>query len=325
VKLRSFKDVWKKYKITPVLVDVGASGVMHKIWEPIADLSEYLGFDPDLREMRSESAATFKRSTIVNKAVCSDDKAEEVNFVLTRSPHCSSMLRPNSKALEQYSFYELFEVVEERRVAATTLNHVLKEVALPCIDWLKVDSQGCDLRIYQNLDEAVRNRLLAIEVEPGLINAYVDEDMFVDVHRKLSAEGFWLSDLTVRGSVRLSRSCLNELKNNHHDVWNYFSSKDPHTAPGWCEARYLRSVDWLNQEGVNVREYLVAWGFALLLREYGYAFDLVRQIGQIDGKSSLSETLWGYTKLCVKRRARLAKIRHWVRGAYRRMERAGWI
>ena len=61
----------------------------------------------------------------------------------------------------------------------------MDRLSLSGIDWLKTDSQGTDLRIFNSLRPEVRSRVLAIDIEPGLIDAYVGEDLFVDAHKEL--------------------------------------------------------------------------------------------------------------------------------------------
>src|SRR6185503_6525843 len=96
-----------------------------------------------------------------------------------------------------------------------TLDAVVKRLGLTGIDWLKVDTQGTDLRIFTTLSANVRSGVLAIDLEPGLIDAYQGEDLFVDTHKTLTQSGFWLSNLDVRGVARMKRSTLEFLTSAH--------------------------------------------------------------------------------------------------------------
>src|SRR5437016_11393833 len=107
--------------IHPVLIDIGASGAPPDIWDLIAPHSTYVGFDPDLREMHEISDGRFQRAVIVNEAV-SAEEVREVLFYLTKSPYCSSTLPPDTGALSDYIFSDLFAVEKETTVRATTLN-----------------------------------------------------------------------------------------------------------------------------------------------------------------------------------------------------------
>ena len=91
-----------------------------------------------------------------------------------------------------------------------TTRAILDRLSLDRIDWFKTDSQGIDLRLFNSLRDEVRSRVLAVDIEPGLISAYLGEDTFVDVHKNLTRSGFWLSNVNVCGTVRMRKSALDE-------------------------------------------------------------------------------------------------------------------
>jgi FkbM family methyltransferase len=164
----------------PVLVDVGASGSPPTLWNKISPHSIYVGFDPDLREMSEPSEGTFHKSFVVNKAVIGEDAPDEVTFFLTRFALCSSTLSPDHEALSSYLFADLFDVEREVKVQATTLSKAMDRLSLNEIDWLKLDSQGTDLRLFTSLRRDIRSKVVTLDIEPGLIDAYREEDLFVD-------------------------------------------------------------------------------------------------------------------------------------------------
>ena len=277
--------------ICPVLVDVGASGHPPAIWRPIAPQSVYVGFDPDEREMRDEAEGLFKRSVIVNKAVTADPSRDAVDFYYTHSPFCSSTLPPDGESLADYLFADLFEVEREGVAPATTLEAVRRQLKLASIDWLKVDSQGTDLRILNSLPDAVRRGVLAVDIEPGLIDAYIGEDTFIDVHRDLTNQGFWLSDMSVLGSVRIGRDSVRAARIASPNMDPDCISQTCRTSPGWCEARYLRSADWLARHEADRRQYALGWVFAMLDEQYGHAIDLAVQYAAAFGEDDSSRQM----------------------------------
>ena len=260
-------------QLYPVLVDVGASGATPAVWDPIARQSIYVGFDPDSRDLREIRDGRFHRATIVNEAVTVEPGDGTAKFFLTHSPYCSSTLPPDANGLSGYIFSDLFAVEREVEVRATTLNAVFKRLKLPGIDWLKLDTQGTDLRLYQSLADELRARVLAVDVEPGLIDAYEGEDLFVQAHTALVREGFWLSNLLVQGPPRLSRGALAEALARRPELDEATLANTLKPAPGWCEARYLRSLESLAQHGAGERDYLLLWAFALLDGHSAFAFE----------------------------------------------------
>ena len=279
------------HNIHPVLVDVGASGSTPEIWNLIARQSLYVGFDPDLREITELQDGRFWRAIIVNEAVTNDKTSEEVEFYLTKSPYCSSTLKPDTESLSNFLFSDLFLVERCAKVQATSLDSVMNRLSLSGIDWLKTDSQGTDLRIFNSLTPEVRSRVLAIDIEPGLIDAYVGEDLFVDAHKDLTQNGFWLSDVNVCGAVRMRKSAVNEIAAVNKDINCNVLENTVKKSPGWCEARYLRTIEWLAHIGLGKRDFLLLWIFALLDEQLGFAIDVGVEYERVFGKDDASKIM----------------------------------
>jgi FkbM family methyltransferase len=277
--------------IRPVLIDIGASGAPPAVWQAIARHSTYVGFDPDLRETRDVRGGVFGRAVILNEAIATEREGGEVPFYLTKSPYCSSTLKPDLAALADYIFADLFVVERETRVRATSLNAVIERLSLPGIDWLKIDSQGTDLRIFNDLREPVHSRVLAVDIEPGLIDAYVGEDLFTDAHRDLTRQGFWLSDLKICGTVRLRKATADTLLSDGLGIDQRFLEGKLKVSPCWCEARYLRTLGWLADKGFAERDYALLWVFALLDKQAGFALDLGVEYEKRFGKSATARLL----------------------------------
>lgn len=321
-----------KLGLRPVLVDVGASGDPPEIWRGIERESIYVGFDPDLRELRDTAGGRFHRSVMLNELVTSDKSCVEARFYLTRSPLCSSALRPDAPALSNWLFADLFEVEREAHVRATTLDAVLDRLSLARIDWLKLDSQGTDLRLFRSLRDEVRRRTLAVDIEPGLIDAYTGEDLFVDAHRALLAEGFWLSRLDVKGTVRASRA-TSALLRDRHGVPPALVERNVRPSPGWVEARYFRTIDHIAAGGFGRDDYVLAWTFALLDGQAGFALDLALAYERAFGADEVATALVDEPLRRVRRargRARLralakacvpGQVRRWLKGLAKRGRR----
>src|SRR5262245_53864918 len=142
-------------KISPVLMDVGASGAPPQIWTGIAPSSFYIGFDPDLREIHEDRVAGFHHSVILNEAVSSKQQSSEVSFYLTRSPFCSTTLDPNPTATAPWLERDLFDVEGRATVQATTIDAAMARLKVSRIDWIKLDTQGTDLRIIHSMSPEV--------------------------------------------------------------------------------------------------------------------------------------------------------------------------
>src|SRR5256712_9718820 len=147
----AFELLLSKLDRRPVLFDIGAAVAPPEVWQPIAPHSVYVGFDPDLREMQTRTDHPYHQAVIVNEAVTGDAGRSHAHFYFTKSPTCSSTLKPDAASLGEYLFADLFIVERDAGVRATTLDAVLDHLALPGDDWSKTDSQGTDLRLFESL------------------------------------------------------------------------------------------------------------------------------------------------------------------------------
>lgn len=301
----------------PILVDVGASGAPPPIWASLAARSIYVGFDPDAREMREIPNGAFYKHYILNQAVTAETDQAEVEFYLTRSPFCSSTLPPNHVELSDYLFADFFTVERQARVPAITLAEMLTRLSLTQIDWLKVDSQGTDLRLFMSLAPELRERVLALDIEPGLIPAYAGEDTFVEAHRTLLDSGFWLSNLSVKGAVRMRAETLARLA--EQDVTRPMLERVVSPSPGWVEARYFRTTAWLRRSGASQRDVALLWACAVADQQLGFALDVVSAWDRAFGTDELSQHMHQATLAMFRRSPRYwrARISQWVPARWR--------
>jgi hypothetical protein len=284
-------DLLTQQEIEPVLVDIGASGGSPRIWQPIRALSTYVGFDPDTRDIRHPQQGEFRHARIVHEVITANGD-DRVTFFLTRSPYCSSTLRPNAPVTDNFLSADSFIVERQESAPASNLNAVMDRLGLKQIDWMKIDTQGTDLRIYNSLRDDLRNKLLAIDIEPGLRGAYVGEDLFSDVHRQLTGDGFWLSNLKVCGLVRMRKSTLDALASRTgKPLTAEVISRCLRTTPGWTECRYLRSLEWLAESKAAKRDYLLLWCFALVDGQLGFCLDLSIEYAKLFDRDDVSSRM----------------------------------
>ncbi len=312
------RDLLTFFGTQPVLVDVGASAGPPDVWEPIAGSSTYVGFDPDRRQVASSADGRFHKSVIVNEAVASEPGKGEVQLYLTRSPFCSSTLQPDLEALSNYHFHELFATERQATVRAATLDEILVRLGLDRIDWLKCDSQGTDLRIFRSLGERLRSGVLALDIEPGLIDAYRGEDLFVDAQEYLVTNGFWLSRLDVHGAVRVRSSSLRTVVPAGADL-AAFAEQAIRLTPGWCEARYLRTLESMAESGATREHYALLCVFSLLDEQPGYALDVALEYERRFGSDPWSVRMRAESASSIargRRFAALARAKNWLRAQW---------
>jgi hypothetical protein len=260
----------------PVLLDVGASGTLYRQWKQLARHSVCIAFDADQREfgyVTDDSGAYGK--LFIYKCILSDTVSDACMFFLTRSPYCSSTLKPDELALRPWSFAPKFDIVETLSLRSNTLPNVMKEIGISYIDWFKTDSQGTDLRLFRSLDDAVLKKVVAAEFEPGIIDSYTGEDKLHELLRFMETQPFWMSHMTMKGSQRLSAVDLDSLSSS--SFMRKLLQFSLVTSPGWTEVGYLNTLDG----SLSIREYLLAWIFATIQRQHGFALHVARKGAQL--------------------------------------------
>jgi len=253
----------------PVLVDIGASGSIHKEWKAFAKHAVCLAFDADDREFGyiSDESKGFKKLYIYNSLI-SASEGETTDFYLTSSPYCSSTLEPDNKALEEWAFASKFGIDKKVSVRNTTLPKVLSDLKIKKIDWLKTDTQGIDLSIFKSLPEDVQKKALVVELEPGIIDSYKGEDKLYKVFEYFDALPFWLGAMTVKGSQRLREDDVESLHlPNKLKKFIFYSHKN---SPGWAELKYFNDFS----EKLSLRDHLLGWVFAVLEKQYGHSLSI---------------------------------------------------
>jgi FkbM family methyltransferase len=269
-------DVLARAGISLTLVDVGASLEPFAAFRPLLGHATYVGFDPDLRELHTETSESGRR-VMVNKAVVAEPGRPTATFFLTRNPTASSTLRPLADEVAPFLHAYRYDVVDEVEVRATTLPEALAAAGLDRVDWVKLDTQGTDLRLLQGLDEPLFGTLMAVDAEPGFDQHYETEDTFGELHREMVSRGFWLSDLELTRAVRLRRATFDEAlgaRTKFGRMRYEFTLKTSPTAAG---PRYLRTLASLDKAGAGRADYLRLWACAHFSGNHPYALDVVTE------------------------------------------------
>ncbi len=254
----------------PVLVDLGASGSLPRQWNLIAPYSICIAFDADTRDFSiSESRNKgWKKLILVNRLVA-DSSDSEKDFYFTKSPYCSSSLRPDNISLQPWAFSPLFEVEKVNKLSSVLLSEALSRVGVSYIDWYKSDTQGTDLRIFQSLPQQFKEEILVAEFEPGIIDAYFGEDKLYQLMTHMDALPFWITAMEIKGSQRIDVVDLRNLDLlPRTNIGSFLKS-----APGWCEISYINTMENVK---LSRREWLLAWLFASIKQEHGFALYLAR-------------------------------------------------
>jgi hypothetical protein len=255
----------------PVVVDIGAAGSPPREWKLLAPHAVCVAFDADARDFRVSTSREggWRELHRVNRLVAAQDSAS-VRFHLTHSPHCSSVLRPRSDSLSAWAFHEQFRVTAEVELPASGIAAALAAVGVHRVDWYKSDTQGTDLRILEALPRECVTRILALDLEPGIIDAYEGEDKLHAVMARMDELPFWIAEMRVKGSQRIASEDLQALPWTHRRG----IARVIRESPGWCEISYLNDFSTLADD---LRAHLLGWVFASIRSRHGFAMRIARE------------------------------------------------
>jgi FkbM family methyltransferase len=266
-------EVLSAFSITPVLVDVGASGNIHSSWSRLARTAICLGFDPDNRDLPASFASAYAKPILEPSAVVPDVGQRMARFNLTRSPYCSSLLLPDQTVLQDYSFRDLFEIVGHVDVPATTLDLALTKNGLDRIDWLKLDTQGLDLSLLQSLSKTTSRRLKVVEVEPGFRSFYAGEERFDQVHAYMLDQGFLLAALSCQEYAPAPPETVSALSKATRLPESHLHSLAGR-VPTAAEATYIRKAGFYSA-GNDEIDCMLHIACACALGQYSFAVYLI--------------------------------------------------
>jgi hypothetical protein len=283
-----------------VLVDIGASGNIHSIWKKIARYATCIAFDADDRDFDPvHSEKKHFKKLLIKKSLVNDQAGSNIPFYLTVSPHCSSLLQPNAQSLSDWAYAPIFLVEKQVSFDTTTIGTTLKEFGFEYIDWYKSDSQGIDLRLFKSLPDSVREKISVAEFEPGIIDAYIEEDKVKDMLTyQEQLNQFWLAKLDVKGNIRMPFNHLSEIVKN--PFLQKILGKIGPTAPGWAEMTYLNRFKGPSMK--TKRALMVGWIAATLIGQHGFAYSLAKEGLNVFGdglfgemkKASSKKILWSF-------------------------------
>jgi FkbM family methyltransferase len=177
------------------LVDVGASGGVHRRWLNLDDLIRVVGFEPDGKEFVKLQQSD--RQVWFNTAL--SHTCEKRVLHLTKAQTNTSFFKPNLKVLSQLQWsphepVQDHDIVADIEVQCETLDSVLAARGLHP-DYLKVDTQGSELEILRGAEATLVDDILIAEIEVEFAEIYEKQPLFADVDVFMRDRGFVLHDL----------------------------------------------------------------------------------------------------------------------------------
>lgn len=206
------------------LMDIGARGSVQKVWAPLRDISDIIGFEPEpiecerLNRQLKESGQT--RVSIHPTAIAGTNGPH--TFYVTQYPDSSGLYRAHDAWLGRMPFTTL-KVARELSVNCVTLDQFCADAALDHVDFIKIDVEGAEYDVLSGGREMLRTRgVLGIFTEFWWDPVIKGQRGFADIDIYLRGQGMRFFDLDLhrypRGVLPAGRLVVNADSNNQLSV-----------------------------------------------------------------------------------------------------------
>lgn len=216
------------------LIDIGSSGSLDEKWQPLKDLINLIGFDPNEVECSRQNSlpSKYKNSKFLPYAIHGHNGVE--TLYMTNSIYCYSLLRPNKSWLDRFSFRELFDLTGEEEIHVHDISEIneLKKIRP---DVIKIDVQGLELPILSRAVDILESAFY-VETETGFTQNYIGETTFSQLDGFMQAQGFLMFDINTNHRVP---------RDNYFK--NYPSGKEQIL---WAESVWLKDYIELERRGL---------------------------------------------------------------------------
>jgi FkbM family methyltransferase len=177
-----------------VLIDAGARGGVAERWAQLQGTTRAIGFEPDEGECRRLNETSEDDQLFLPLALF--DRKGTLRLQITRNPACSSILEPNHELVGRFLEAEDFEITASIEVPCDSLDGVLRTTDVKDVDFLKLDTQGSELRILEGAENVLSDFcVFGVEVEVEFSPLYRGQPLFAEVDGFLRERGFTLFDI----------------------------------------------------------------------------------------------------------------------------------
>ena len=181
------------------LLDVGARGGAHPIWDSFGADLEVVGFDPDAQSTSGHENARHRYIAAFIGA-----RRERRRFYHGDDPAHGSLSPDEGYYRRTVLGSEMRAADVWREVQTVSLDECVSENALGTFDFLKIDTDGADFEVLQGASETLRT-VLGVQVEVLFRRGKNAYGTYADIDALLQDAGFAPSDLEL---YRYARAAL---------------------------------------------------------------------------------------------------------------------
>ncbi len=205
------------------LLEIGAAKT-GKTKEPFYKILDYfphskiIGFEIDKKvcdKMNSEASEGIKYYPYaLGKA------NERKKLYNTQAPMCTSLYKPNEKLISLYNNLDFAYLKNETEIETITLDNFISKNSLDNLDFIKIDTQGSELDIFNGGKNSLKN-VVKIICEVEFVPIYEDQPLFGDVNKFLNENGFMFNKFLGLSGRALKPLILNkDLNKASQHMWS---------------------------------------------------------------------------------------------------------
>lgn len=181
------------------VIDAGGRYGMHSSWRRFNGDINYIMFEPDVDEARRLALKyeSNKNITVVPKAL--GEKSGELKLQILKHHGLSSVFSPNKDSFcFKNSRPDEVEVETTRQVPVTTIDLYCKENSLN-VDFMKVDTEGCELSVLKGAVNQIENSILGMRCEAMFDKAFIGASSVADIYNYLTEKDYLLVNMDYSG------------------------------------------------------------------------------------------------------------------------------
>jgi FkbM family methyltransferase len=192
------------FKNDPIAIcDVGARGGFEPHWQVYGSQACLMGFEPDPIEFARLQANRASANQHIYPVALGKQRERRL-FSVCHHPGGSSFYPADPNFIERFppEYAQELTVTQTLEIDTVSLDEFVRDYHISTIDFLKLDTEGCELDILQGARNILQTSVLGLSLEVLFHDSMRHQPTFSEIDRFLQAMGFQLFDLEIYRHAR---------------------------------------------------------------------------------------------------------------------------